>query len=47
VFDGVGKDTWMASLDSLSRRPDVLVRNASGAVAPQSPGILHAKARST
>ena len=44
VFDGVGKDTWNASLDCL--RPRGLLcsfGNASGAVAPQPPGILNAK----
>ena len=44
VFDGVGKDTWDASLDSLSPRGLMCsFGNASGAVAPQSPGILNAK----
>ena len=44
VFDGVGKDTWEASLDCL--RPRGLMcsfGNASGAVAPQPPGILNVK----
>jgi NADPH2:quinone reductase len=44
VFDGVGKDTWMASLDSLQPRGLMCsFGNASGAVAPQSPNILNAK----
>jgi len=44
VFDGVGKDTWMASLDSLQPRGLMCsFGNASGAVAPQPPGILNAK----
>jgi len=44
VFDGVGKDTWAASLDVLQPR-GLLVSfgNASGAVPPQSIGILNAK----
>ncbi|MBX9944354.1 MAG: quinone oxidoreductase [Reyranella sp.] len=44
VFDGVGKDTWNASLDCLQPR-GLLVSfgNASGAVAPQPPAILGAK----
>ena len=44
VFDGVGKDTWAASLDCLQPR-GLLVSfgNASGAVPPQSVGILNAK----
>jgi NADPH2:quinone reductase len=44
VFDGVGKDTWSASLDCL--RPLGLMvsfGNASGAVAPQPLGILNTK----
>ena len=44
VYDGVGKDTFMASLDSL--RPlgmMVSYGNASGSVAPFSPAILSAK----
>ena len=44
VFDGVGKDTWNASLDSL--RPLGLMvsfGNASGPVAPQPLGILNTK----
>ncbi len=44
VFDGVGKDTWNASLDCLEPRGLMCsFGNASGAVAPQSPGILNAK----
>src|SRR5688500_14410297 len=41
VFDGVGKDTWDASLDCLKPR-GLLVSfgNASGAVAPQPPAML-------
>lgn len=44
VFDGVGKDTWNASLDCLQPR-GLLVSfgNASGAVPPQPVGILNAK----
>jgi NADPH:quinone reductase len=44
VFDGVGKDTWDASLDCLRPR-GLLVSfgNASGAVSPQSPALLGAK----
>jgi NADPH:quinone reductase len=44
VFDGVGKDTWDASLDCLSPR-GLLVSfgNASGAVSPQPPAILGGK----
>ena len=44
VFDGVGKDTWNASLDCLQLR-GLLVSfgNASGAVPPQPVGILNAK----
>jgi NADPH:quinone reductase len=44
VFDGVGKDTWNASLDCL--RPLGLMvsfGNSSGAVAPQPLGILNTK----
>src|SRR5881394_646305 len=44
VFDGVGKDTWNASLDSL--RPLGLMAsfaNASGPVPPQPLGILNTK----
>ena len=44
VFDGVGKDTWNASLDSLQPRGLLAsFGNASGAVAPQPPGILNTK----
>lgn len=44
VFDGVGKDTWNASLDSLQPRGLMCsFGNASGAVAPQPPGILNTK----
>ncbi|MFO1161751.1 MAG: quinone oxidoreductase [Reyranellaceae bacterium] len=44
VFDGVGKDTWNASLDCLRLRGLLCsFGNASGAVAPQPPGILNAK----
>ena len=44
VFDGVGKDTWNASLDSLQPRGlMVSFGNASGAVPPQPPGLLTAK----
>ncbi len=44
VFDGVGKDTWNASLDCLQLRGLMCsFGNASGAVPPQSPGILNAK----
>ena len=44
VFDGVGKDTWNASLDCLQLR-GLLVSfgHASGAVPPQPVGILNAK----
>ena len=44
VFDSVGKDTFMASLDCLQPR-GLMVRygNASGAVEPFSPGVLAAK----
>ena len=44
VFDGVGKDTWEASLDCLRPR-GLLVSfgNASGAVPPQPPTILAGK----
>ncbi|MEM6974082.1 MAG: quinone oxidoreductase [Pseudomonadota bacterium] len=44
VYDGVGKDTWMASLDSLMTR-GLLVSfgNASGAVTDVDLGILAAK----
>jgi len=41
VFDGVGKDTWQASLDCLSPRGLLIsFGNASGAVPPQPPAIL-------
>lgn len=44
VFDGVGKDTWNASLDSLQPRGLMCsFGNASGAVPPQPPGLLTAK----
>jgi NADPH2:quinone reductase len=44
VFDGVGKDTWNASLDSLQPRGlMVSFGNASGPVAPVALGILNAK----
>ena len=44
VFDGVGKDTWQASLDCLQPRGLLAsFGNASGAVAPQPPAILGAK----
>ncbi len=44
VFDGVGKDTWAASLDCLQPRGlMVSFGNASGAVPPQPVGILNAK----
>jgi NADPH2:quinone reductase len=44
VYDGVGKDTFMGSLDCLSKFGlMVLFGNASGAVAPFNPGILAAK----
>ena len=44
VFDGVGKDTWAASLDCLQPRGLMAsFGNASGPVAPQSPAILGAK----
>ena len=44
VFDGVGKDTWDASLDCLRPR-GLLVSfgNASGPVSPQPPAILGGK----
>jgi NADPH2:quinone reductase len=44
VFDGVGKDTWEASLDCLQPR-GLLVSfgNASGPVPPQPLGILNTK----
>ncbi len=44
VFDGVGKDTWNASLDCLQPRGlMVSFGNASGAVPPVALGILNAK----
>ena len=44
VFDGVGKDTWEASLDCLQPRGlMVSFGNASGAVAPVPIGVLNAK----
>jgi NADPH2:quinone reductase len=44
VFDSVGKDTFAASLDCLQPRGlMVSYGNASGAVAPFSPGLLAAK----
>src|SRR5882757_4779912 len=44
VFDGVGNDTWAASLDCLQPRGlMVSFGNASGPVAPQPVGILNAK----
>src|SRR5919108_3398286 len=44
VFDGVGKDTWDASLDSLQPRGlMVSFGNASGAVPPVNLGILSTK----
>ena len=44
VYDGVGKDTWEASLNSLQPRGlMVSFGNASGAVPPFAPGILGAK----
>ena len=44
VYDGVGKDTWAASLDSLQPRGLMCsFGNASGAVPPQPPVILTAK----
>jgi len=44
VFDGVGKDTWDASLDCLQPRGLLAsFGNASGSVAPQPPAILGAK----
>ena len=44
VYDGIGRDTFMASLDCLAVR-GMLVSfgNASGAVPPFEPGILSAK----
>jgi len=44
VFDGVGKDTWEASLDSLQPRGLLAsFGNASGPVAPVPPGVLNTK----
>ncbi len=44
VVDGVGKDTWEASLDCLQPRGIMAsFGNASGPVAPQSIAILNAK----
>jgi NADPH2:quinone reductase len=44
VFDGVGKDTWNASLDCLQPRGlMVSFGNASGAVPPVSLGVLNTK----
>jgi NADPH:quinone reductase len=44
VFDGVGKDTWNASLDCLQPRGlMVSFGNASGAVPPVALGVLNAK----
>ncbi len=44
VFDGVGKDTWSGSLDSLARRGMMVsFGNASGAVGPVAPVELAAK----
>jgi NADPH:quinone reductase len=44
VFDGVGKDTWMASLDSLQPRGLMAsFGNSSGPVAPVTIGILNTK----
>lgn len=44
VYDGVGKDTWETSLNSLSPRGlMVSFGNASGPVAPFSPGVLNTK----
>ncbi|MCG8707409.1 quinone oxidoreductase [Brenneria sp. 4F2] len=44
VYDSVGKDTWVASLDSLRRRGlMVSFGNASGAVAGVNLGILNQK----
>jgi len=44
VYDGVGKDTFMDSLDCLARRGlMVSFGNASGAVPPFNPGILAPK----
>ena len=44
VFDGVGKDTWEASLDCLQPRGLLAsFGNASGPVAPVPPGVLNTK----
>ena len=44
VYDGVGKDTFMASLDSLRRRGTLVTfGNASGAVPPFDPLLLTQK----
>jgi len=44
VYDGVGKDTWAASLDCLQPRGlMVSFGNASGAVAPVPIGVLNTK----
>jgi len=44
VYDGVGKDTWETSLNSLSPRGlMVSFGNASGPVPPFSPGVLNTK----
>jgi NADPH2:quinone reductase len=44
VFDGVGKDTWSGSLDSLARRGMMVsFGNASGAVPPVAPIELAVK----
>ncbi|WCL54587.1 quinone oxidoreductase family protein [Gimibacter soli] len=44
VYDGVGKDTFMGSLDCLSRRGMMVsFGNATGPVAPFSPAILAQK----
>lgn len=44
VYDSVGKDTWVGSLDCLAvRGMMVSFGNASGAVPPFEPGILGAK----
>jgi NADPH2:quinone reductase len=44
VFDGVGNDTWAASLDCLQPRGlMVSFGNSSGPVPPQQVGILNAK----
>jgi NADPH2:quinone reductase len=44
VYDGVGKDTFEGSLDSLARRGTLVsFGNASGPVAPFAPAVLSAK----